>query len=135
MIDGNASGVMVRAVGILRWGAIGLVGTSVICGIFLALDRYDADAKSRDTLHLHDLLDAAPLSGGTSKTRNRSLDAIRPPSELALSIRVGLLSRIPIQYLRTSPTTTCRLADVFFIAVGQLLKALTVAGIFQGYQA
>jgi hypothetical protein len=64
-------GFMVRAVGILRWGAIGLLGTGVICGIFLALDRYDADAKSRDTLHLLDLLDAAPLSGGTSKTRNR----------------------------------------------------------------
>ena len=112
---------MVRAVGILRWGAIGLLGTGVTCGIFLALDRYDADAKSRDTLHLLDLLDAAPLSGGTSKTRNRSLDAIRPPSELALSIRVGLLSRSPIQFLRTSPTTTCRLADGSFIAVDQLL--------------
>jgi hypothetical protein len=114
-------GFMVRAVGILRWGAIGLLGTGVTCGIFLALDRYDADAKSRDTLHLLDLLDAAPLSGGISKTRNRSLDAIRPPSELALSIRVGLLSRSPIQALRTSPTTTCRLADGSFIAVDQLL--------------
>ena len=112
---------MVRAVGILRWGAIGLLGTGVTCGIFLALDRYDADAKSRDTLHLLDLLDAAPLSGGISKTRNHSLDAIRPPSELALSIRVGLLSRSPIQFLRTSPTTTCRLADGSFIAVDQLL--------------
>jgi peptidoglycan hydrolase-like amidase len=70
---------------------------------------------------LLDLLDAAPLSGGKSKTRNRSLDAIRPPSELALSIRVGLLSRSPIQFLRTSPTTTCRLADGSFIAVDQLL--------------
>ena len=110
-----------RAVGILRWGAIGLLGTGVSCGIFLALDRYDADAKSRDTLHLLDLIDAAPLSGGTSKTRNRSLDAIRLASELALSIRVGLLSRSPIQFLRTSPTTTCRLADGSFIAVDQLL--------------
>ena len=53
---------MVRAVGILRWGAIGLLGTGLTCGIFLALDRYDADAKSRDTMHLLDLLDAAPLS-------------------------------------------------------------------------
>jgi peptidoglycan hydrolase-like amidase len=70
---------------------------------------------------LLDLLDAAPLSEGKSKTRNRSLDAIRPPSELALSIRVGLLSRSPIQFLRTSPTTTCRLADGSFIAVDQLL--------------
>ena len=77
-------GFMERAVGILRWGAIGVLGTGVICGIFLALDRYDADAKSRDTMHLLDLLDASPLSESTSKTRNRSLDAIRPPSELAL---------------------------------------------------
>ena len=110
-----------RAVGILRWGAIGLLCTGVSCGIFLALDRYDADVKFHGTLHLHDLLDAAPLSGGTSKTRNRSLGAIRPTSELALSIRVGLLSRSPIQFFRTSPTTTCRLADGSFIAVDQLL--------------
>ena len=40
---------MVRAVGILRWSAMGLLGTGVIYGTFLALDRYDADAKSRDT--------------------------------------------------------------------------------------
>jgi hypothetical protein len=100
---------------------MGLLGTGVICGTFLALDRYDADAKSRDTMHLLDLLDESPLSEGTSKTRNRSLKAIRPPSELALSIRVGLLSRSPIQSLRTSPTTTCRLANGSFIAVDQLL--------------
>ena len=112
---------MVRAVGILRWSAMGLLGTGVICGTFLALDRYDADAKSRDTMHLLDLLDESPFSEGTSKTRNRSLKAIRPPSELALSIRVGLLSRSPIQSLRTSPTTTCRLANGSFIAVDQLL--------------
>ena len=80
---------MVRAVGILRWSAMGLLGTGVIYGTFLALDRYDADAKSRDTLQLLVLLDESPLSEGTSKTRNRSLKAIRPPSELALSIRVG----------------------------------------------
>ena len=82
-------GFMVWAVGIIRWGAIGLLGTGVICGTFLALDRYDADAKSRDTMHLLDLLDESPLSVDKSKTRNRSLTAIRPPSELALSIRVG----------------------------------------------
>ena len=68
MIDVNAGGGIVRAVGILRWGAIGLLDTGVVCGIFLALDRYDADAKSRDTLHLLDLHDVTPLSGGTSKT-------------------------------------------------------------------
>ena len=114
-------GFMLRALGILRWSAMGLLGTGVIYGTFLALDRYDADAKSRDTMHLLDFLDESPLSEGTSKTRNRSLKAIRPPSELALSIRVGLLSRSPIQSLRTSPTTTCRLANGSFIAVDQLL--------------
>ena len=124
-------GFMVRAVGILRWGAIGLLGTGVICGIFLTLDRYDADAKSRDTLHLLDLLDAVPLSGGKSKTRNRSLDAIRPPSELALSIRVWSLSRSPIQFLRTLPTTTCRLADGSFIAVDQLLDVIRLRQVLQ----
>ena len=112
---------MLRAVGVLHWGAIGLLGTGVICGIFLALDRYDADAKSRDTLQLLDLLDAPSLSEDTSKTHNHSLDAIRPPSELALSIRVGILSRSPIQFLRTLPTTTSRLADGSSFAVDQLL--------------
>jgi hypothetical protein len=111
----------VVAVGVLHWGAIGLLDTGVICGIFLALDRYDADAKSRDTLQLLDLLDAPSLSEDTSKTHNHSLDAIRPPSELALSIRVGILSRSPIQFLRTLPTTTSRLADGSSFAVDQLL--------------
>ena len=96
----------VVAVGVLHWGAIGLLGTGEICGIFLALDRYDADAKSRDTLQLLDLLDAPSLSEDTSKTHNHSFVAIRPPSELTLSIRVGILSRSPIQFLRTLPTTT-----------------------------
>jgi peptidoglycan hydrolase-like amidase len=70
---------------------------------------------------LLDLHGAAPLSEGTSKTRNRSLDAIRPTSELAISMRVGLLSRSPIQFLRTSLNKTCQLADGSFIAVDQLL--------------
>ena len=73
MIDVNAGGVIVRAVGILRWGAIGLLGTGVICGSFFALDSYDADAKFRDTFHLLDLLDSAPMPQRISLALHRRL--------------------------------------------------------------
>ena len=113
---------MVGAVGILRWSAMGLLGSGVVCGSLLALDRFDADARSRDTVHLLDLLDAAPVPGETHQINVRSSEALRPPSKLVLRIRVGLLSRSPIQSLRASPTTTCRRADGSFIAVNQLLQ-------------
>ena len=37
---------------------MGLLGSGVICGTLLALDRFDADARSRDTVQLLELLDA-----------------------------------------------------------------------------
>ena len=40
---------------------MGLLGSGVICGTLLALDRLDADARSRDTVQLLELLDAAPV--------------------------------------------------------------------------
>ena len=43
---------MVSAVGILRWSAMGLLGSGVVCGTLLALDRFDAEARSRDTVQL-----------------------------------------------------------------------------------
>ena len=43
---------------------MGLLGSGVICGTLLALDRFDADARSRDTVQLLELLDAAPVPGG-----------------------------------------------------------------------
>jgi hypothetical protein len=99
---------------------MGLLGTGEIYGTFLALDRYDADAKSRDTMHLLDLLDASPLSECTSKTRNRSLNAIRPHSELALSIRLGLLSGV--RFNSSEPHQRRRVdSPMFFLAVDQLL--------------
>ena len=107
--------------GILRWSTLCLLGAGVVGGTFLALDRYDADARSRDTVHLLDLLDAAPVSGAAQQINVRSLETTRPSSEPALWIRVGLLSRSPIQSLRASPTTTCRRADGSFIALNQLL--------------
>ena len=107
--------------GILRWSTLCLLGAGVVGGTFLALDRYDADARSRDTVHLLDLLDAAPVSGAAKQINVRSLETTRPSSEPALWIRVGLLSRSPIQSLRASPTTTCRRADGSFIALNQLL--------------
>ena len=84
---------MVGAVGILRWSAMGLLGSGVVCGSLLALDRFDADARSRDTVQLLDLLDAAAVPGGTHEINVRSSEPFRPPSKLVLSIRVGLLSR------------------------------------------
>ena len=59
---------MVGAVGILRWSAMGLLGSGVICGTLLALDRFDADARSRDTVQLLELLDAAPVPGGHTRS-------------------------------------------------------------------
>ena len=115
-------GEMVRAWPILRWGAMALMGAGIVGGSFLALDRFDADARSRDTLHLLDLLDPPPLSGASTETDIRSTKGTRPPSHLALFIRVALVSRIPIQSIRASATTTCRLADGSVIAVNQLLK-------------
>ena len=115
-------GEMVRAWPILRWGAMALMGAGIVGGSFLALDRFDADARSRDTLHLLDLLDAPPLSGASTETDIPSTKGTRPPSHLALFIRVALVSRIPIQSIRASATTTCRLADGSVIAVNQLLK-------------
>jgi hypothetical protein len=104
---------------------MGLLGSGVICGTLLALDRFDADARSRDTVQLLELLDAAPVPGGTHQVNVPSSEAIRPSSKLVQSIRVGLLSRSPIQSLRASPTTTCRRADGSFIAVNQLLEDST----------
>jgi hypothetical protein len=101
---------------------MGLLGSGVICGTLLALDRFDADARSRDTVQLLELLDAAPVPGGTHQVNVPSSEAIRPSSKLVQSIRVGLLSRSPIQSLRASPTTTCRRADGSFIAVNQLSR-------------
>ena len=115
-------GDMVRAWPILRWGAMALMGAGIGGGSFLALERFDADARSRDTLHLLDLLDAPPLSGASTETDIRSTKGTRPPSHLALFIRVALVSRTPIQSIRASATTTCRLADGSVIAVNQLLK-------------
>ena len=115
-------GDMVRAWPILRWGAMALMGAGIVGGSFLALDRFDADARSRDTLHLLDLLDPPPLSGASTETDIRSTKGTRPPSHLALFIRVALVSRTPIQSIRASATTTCRLADGSVIAVNQLLK-------------
>ena len=116
---------MVGAVGILRWSAMGLLGSGVVCGSLLALDRFDADARSRDTVQLLDLLDAAAVPGGTHEINVRSSEPFRLPSKLVLSIRVGLLNRNPIQSVRASPTTTCRRADGSFIAVNQLLEDST----------
>ena len=110
-------GDMVRAWPILRWGAMALMGAGIVGGSFLALDRFDADARSRDTLHLLNLLDAPPLSGASTETDIRSTKGTRPPSHLALFIRVALVSRIPIQSIRASSTTTCRIADGSLIAV------------------
>ena len=107
-------GDMVRAWPILRWGAMALMGAGIDD---LALDRFDADARSRDTLHLLDLLDPPPLSGASTETDIRSTKGTRPPSHLALFIRVALVSRIPIQSIRASSTTTCRIADGSLIAV------------------
>ena len=104
---------------------MGLLGSGVICGTLLALDRFDADARSRDTVQLLELLDAAPVPGGTHQVNVPSSEAIRPSSKLVQSIRVGLLSRSPIQSLRASPTTTCQRADGSFIAVNQLLEDST----------
>ena len=73
---------MVGAVGILRWSAMGLLGSEVVCGTLLALDRFDADARSRDTVQLLDLLDAAAVPGGTNQINVRSSEPIRPPSKL-----------------------------------------------------
>ena len=67
---------MVGAVGILRWSAMGLLGSGVVCGTLLALDRFDADARSRDTVQLLDLLGAAPVPGGTHQMNVRSTEAI-----------------------------------------------------------
>ena len=115
-------GDMVRAWPILRWGAMALMGAGIVGGSFLALDRFDADARSRDTLHLLDLLDPPPLSGASTETDIHSTKGTRPPSHLALFIRVALVSRTPIQSIRASATTTCRLTDGSLIAVNQLLK-------------
>jgi hypothetical protein len=113
---------MVRAWPILHWGAMALMGAGIVGGSFLVLDRFDADARSRDTLHLLDLLDPPALSGASTETDIRSTKDTRPPSHLALFIRVALVSRTPIQSIRASATTTCRLADGSVIAVNQLLK-------------
>ena len=89
------------------------------------MDRYDADIRSRDTVHLLNLLDAAPVPGVDFEANVRFLQPIKPPSDLDLSIRVALMGRSPIQALQASPTTTCRLADGSVIAVNQLLKIPT----------
>ena len=115
-------GEMVRTWPILRWGAMALMGAGIVGGSFLALDRFDADARSRDTLRLLELLDAPPLSGASTETDIPSTKGTRHPSHLPLFIRVALMSRIPIQSIRASATTTCRLADGSVIAVNQLLK-------------
>lgn len=62
------AGDMVQAWPILRWGAKALMGAWIVGGTFLALDLFDADARSRDTLHLLDLLDPQPLSGASIET-------------------------------------------------------------------
>ena len=117
---------MVRAWPILRWGAMALMGAGIVGGSFLALDLFDADARSSDTFHLLDLLDPPPLSGASTETDIRSTKGTRPPSHLALFIRVALVSRTPIQSIRASATTTYRLADGSVIAVNQLLKDLSL---------
>ena len=99
-----------------------LMGAAIVGGSFLALDRFDADARSRDTLHLLDLLDPPALSGASTETDIPSTKGTRHPSHLALFIRVALVSRIPIQSIRASASTTCRLADGSVNAVNQLLK-------------
>ena len=116
---------MARALGILRWSSLCLLGAGVVGGSFLAVDRYDADARSRDTVHLLNLLDPASVPGVDFEANVRSLQPIKPPPDLDLSIRVALMGRSPIQALRASPTTTCRLADGSVIAVNQLLKVTT----------
>ena len=125
MIDGCKGWNMARAMGILRWCSLCFLGAGVIGGTFLAVDRYDADVRSRDTVHLLNLLDAALVPGEDFEANVRFLQPIKPPSDLALSIRVALMGRSPIQALRASPTTTCRLADGSVIAVNQLLKVPT----------
>ena len=122
MIDGDDSWFVARAIGILRWAAMCSLGVGVVGGTFLALDRYDADARSRDTVHLLDLLDAAPGPEVATEANGSSLQPISPSSDLSLSIRVALISRSPIQTLHASPTTTCRLADGSVIPVDQLLN-------------
>ena len=52
MIDGCKGWNMARAMGILRWCSLCFLGAGVIGGTFLAVDRYDADIRSRDTVHL-----------------------------------------------------------------------------------
>ena len=99
-----------------------LMGAGIVGGSFLVLDSFDADARSRDTLHLLDLLDPPALSGASTETDIRSTKDTRPPSHLALFIRVALVSRTPIQSIRASATTTYRLADGSVMAVNQLLK-------------
>ena len=118
-------GDMVRAWPILRWGAMALMGAGIVGGSFLALDRFDADARSRDRLYLLDLLDAPPLHGASTETDICSKKGISLLSDLAFFIRVVLVSRTPIQSIRASATTTCRLADGSLIAVNQLLEDIT----------
>ena len=77
-------GDMVRAWPILRWGAMALMGAGIVGGSFLALDRFDADARSRDTLHLLDLLDPPPQFGASTETNIHSTKGTKPPSHLAL---------------------------------------------------
>ena len=133
MIDGCKGWNMARAMGILRWCSLCFLGAGVIGGTFLAVDRYDADIRSRDTVHLLNLLDAALGPGEDFEANVRFLQPIKPPSDLALSIRVALMGRSPIQALRASPTTTCRLADGSVIAVNQLLKVPTDTTISSRY--
>jgi hypothetical protein len=108
---------MVLAWPILRWGAMALMGAGIVGGSFLALDRFDADARSRDTLHLFGLLDPPPLFSASTETSIRSIKGTGASSDLALLIRVALVSQTPIQSIRASVTMTCRIADGSLIAV------------------
>jgi hypothetical protein len=105
---------MVRAWPILRWGAMALMGAGIDD---LALDRFDADASFRDTLHFLGLLDPPPLFSASNETSIRSIKGTGASTDLALFIRVALVSQTPIQSIRASVTTTCRIADGSLIAV------------------
>ena len=114
---------MVQGWSILRWGAIAMLGASVVGGVLMALDRHHAMARTRETMHLLDLLGPPPASTDAAGTSAQaSVDPIaNGHSDVALSIRVGLVSRTPILAIQASPTTTCRLENGSPIAVSQLL--------------
>jgi hypothetical protein len=101
----------------LRGCVMAFMGAGIVEGSFLTLDRFDADARASDMVHLLDLLDPPPLFSASTETSIRSIKGTGPPSDLALFIRVALVSHTPIQSIRASATTTCRIADGSLIAV------------------